>query len=306
MFKSRRVWVLLVIAIIDVGIVYFAVHLRAKNQNAVPPAVIIHSPQPTTTPTPREVPTHPAGDALAATSYSEPMISAVDDNVAWRAVGFCKPGDFIATTDEGSDWLTVPVPDGFPYILNLHETSASHGWVLAADDNCVSVTRFTTQDGGQHWKASSSLGSVWIPAPVGIRGPTGAVSNPCGRKHPSAVSFTSAGTSGPAIVVCHRGVLRSTDDGKTWVPVGPISAGNPIAVALTASGKGNLLMANDDGCKEGTRVLTTTDFGASWQIGSCLRVAKVPIAFAIADDGRGMLLTLSSRYRTTDYGQNWD
>lgn len=303
--RKGRALLLLVIALVDAGVIYFGVHLRSKDDNSPPPTVPVILPtSPTPTATPQEVPTHSAADVKSASGFSEPILSVLSDEIGWRTVGYCKPGVFIATKNSGASWINVPPPAA--YVIYVHQIDAKRGWAIGSDVNCTRLTRYDTHDGGQHWHQRASLGKVWIPVPVGVVTPTGKVASPCGQAHATPIAFSSAGAAGTAVVICRHGVFRSADSGSSWQPVGPISSGYPAAVALTSSGSGVMLMTESRGCRKGTRVLQTSDAGASWTIGECLLVAQPPLAVGIADDGRGLLLTLSSRYRTIDFGQEWD
>lgn len=304
MSRYRRAILLLVIAVVDAGIVYLGVHKHSEAKNPPPPVVITLPTHPTKTAAPVAL-TQSAAHVQSATTYSEPNFSVFNADVAWHSSGYCSIGGaFLVTGNAGTSYSNVPPPA--PFIIYMHLTGVKTGWVIGSDINCYTLTRYSTTDAGAHWKTEHSLGKVWIPVPVGVRGANGKLTSPCGNKHAAPVSFSSAGPSGTAIVVCRRGTFRSTNGGTSWSPIGDISAGSPASVALAPNGKGVLLMTGDvDGCKEGTRVLLTDDAGATWTKGECLRVAKPPIAIGFSDAGQGLLLTLTSRYRSTDYGRTW-
>jgi hypothetical protein len=305
--NPRRAALLLIILLVDVGIVLFALHLHKKDHEAPPPTTAIVAPStlPVQTPTapPTLTTTKSAADVSAATTTSEPILSVLGARIAWRALGYCQPGAFYATTDSASTFTNLKPPSA--YVLYIHLTGPKSGWVVGANSTCTSLDYYVTHNSGADWKQVRSLGRIWIPLPIGIEGPSGHVSRPCGSNHPAPISFSSAGVAGDAVAVCRRGVFRSTNGGASWKPTGPVTPGKAAGVALAKDGNGVLIMTHDQQC-QGARILQTTDSGASWSVGSCLRIVEPPVAIALAGNGQGLLITLTSRYRTIDFGRTWD
>lgn len=304
--RFRRIVFLLVFALIDAGVIVYGVHVHNSSHNATPPAVIAPvTPVPATTHTPRPVPlSQSAAKVRAATLVPDILLGAWNVRNAWRAIGYCaQVSSLIYTQNSGSTWSQITQPA--PYILWMHETGSSHGWVVGANSSCTSATKYTTTDRGKHWTAAPGLGHIWLPTVIGIRTPSGGITLPCGSKHPSPISFSSAGVAGDAVAVCLHGVFRSTNGGHSWLPTGPVTQGKAGAVALTKSGAGVLLMTGEHHCS-GVRVLRTDDSGATWTVGSCLRIGSPPVTVSLADSGAGIMLSVGSRYLTQDFGGTWD
>jgi hypothetical protein len=299
---------LLAIAVADAAVVYYGVHLHDKPAKAANPSVVIQTPiftgTPSASPTPTVALTQNAAHVEAGVNTPPAMLAAWDQSDVWRAIGNCgQVNSLIATTSSGSRFYLPTQPA--PYIIALNRTGPLSGWVIASDARCLSIQRFRTTDGGVHWKLLKKAGKEWLSTPIGVATPAGKVVYPCGKLHPTPLELTSEGPRGDAIAMCPHKVVRTSNGGATWKPVGDVLPGQVAAVALARNGSGVLVMTRQHGCS-GARILNTIDGGVSWTYGMCLRVVDGPVSVSIGNGGGGMLLSAKSKYLTTDYGKTWD
>jgi hypothetical protein len=260
---------------------------------------------PTATPTAgvaTPAPTRQSGaKVVAVTDGKHALFTAVTATTAWRAHGGCsgKP-NLSRTTDGARTWSALTAPA--PHVLRIDLTGAQSGWVVGVDSSCGSPTYYGTVDGGATWAASPTLGNVWLPLPTGVRAPSGATTAPCGKAL-APLGLAPSGTTG-ALAICPTGVLRTSDAGATWKPVGKLAAGQSVAAALDPHGAGVLVLTGAPNCG-GLRVLTTADVGATWKVGSCLTEAIEPASVGIGTGGAGLLVSAGRAYATTDSGLHW-
>ena len=302
--RFRRLGLLLAIALVDAAVIYYGVHLHRTPQAPVTGPIIITPVSPAESPTLTKVKlTQSAAGVDSAEATPVPLMAAWSERYAWRSLGYCaQVNNMIGTVKFGSGWYAPSQPAAF--VLAMHRTGPTSGWAIGSNATCTSLARFLTTDNGGHWRPAKNVGNFWVTTPVGIRTPSGAVTRPCGEQHPTEISFASAGPAGDAVAICLHRVVRTVDGGKTWQPAGDLSQGTAAAVGLSKNGSGALIMMGEPTCTGG-RVLTTSDAGATWAAGPCLRAVKAPVALAIGDGGGGILLALGSRYLTTDFGKTW-
>jgi photosystem II stability/assembly factor-like uncharacterized protein len=243
----------------------------------------------------------PGAHVVAVTDGKDALFTAATSTTAWRAHGGCsgKP-NLSRTTDGARTWSALTPPA--PHLLRIDLTGAQSGWVVGVNGSCASPTYYGTVDGGATWAASPTLGNVWLPLKTGIRAPSGSTTAPCGHAV-APLGLAPSGTSS-ALAICPTGVLRTTDAGTTWKPVGRLAAGQSVAAALDAHGTGVLVLTGAANCG-GLRVLTTADVGATWKTGTCLTDAIEPASVGIGTGGAGLLISAGRAYGTTDSGLHW-
>jgi photosystem II stability/assembly factor-like uncharacterized protein len=238
---------------------------------------------------------------VAVTDGAHALFTAATNTLAWRAHGGCSGTPNLSrTTDGARTWTSLTAPA--PHLLRIDLTGAQTGWVIGTDRGCSSPTYYGTVDGGTTWAASPTLGNVWLPLKAGIRAPSGATTSPCG--HAVAPRGLAPSGTSAALALCPTGVLRTTDAGATWKPVGRLAAGQSVAAGLDAHGTGVLVLTGAPKCG-GLRVLTTADVGASWKKGACLAEAIEPASVGIGPGGAGLLVSAGRAYATTDTGRHW-
>ena len=93
----------------------------------------------------------------------------------------------------------------------------------------------------------------------------------------------------------YGGMMRTTDDGMSWQPVGPL---DPIVRSFATDGMGTVLAATgtDDisGWNGTNGVLGSTDFGATWHDVSAGLAGKSVASVTIAPDGFAYIGTIGS------------
>jgi photosystem II stability/assembly factor-like uncharacterized protein len=302
----------LVLVVGDAVLVTAALHRTHRSDpsaavsNVVSPSVPSTTPSvPSTTPsagTSAAAATRQSGaDVVAVTDGKHALFTAATATTAWRAHGGCsgKP-NLSQTTDGAHTWSALTAPA--PHLLRIDLTGAQSGWVVGVDSSCGSPTYYGTVDGGATWAASPTLGNVWLPLKTGVRAPSGATTAPCGHAI-APRGLAPSGTAG-ALAICPTGVMRTTDAGANWKPVGRLAAGQSVTAALDAHGAGVLVLTGAPRCG-GLRVLTTTDVGATWKIGTCLKDAIEPASVGIGAGGAGLLISAGRAFATTDDGLHW-
>jgi hypothetical protein len=306
--RSGRLGVIvfvLVLTLADAVLVTAALH---RSHRADPSAAVVAgaTTQPTVSASPSSPTTPPAtrqsgGQVVAVTDGANRLFTAASGTTAWRAHGGCAGTPKLSgTTDGARTWSPLTAPA--PHLLRIDLTGATTGWAIGVDAKCGSPTYYGTVDGGATWAASPTLGQVWLPLHSGVRAPSGATTSPCGR-HAAPRSLAPSGTT-EALSICPTGVMRTTDAGGNWTPIGRVPAGRSVIAALGAHGAGILVLTGAPHCA-GLRVLTTADAGTRWAKGTCLTEAIEPASVAIAADGSGLLISAGRAYTTTDAGKHW-
>jgi photosystem II stability/assembly factor-like uncharacterized protein len=299
--------VVLVLALVvgDAALVTAALHRTHRSDPSAALANVPPPPAPSVTPSAAistPAPTRqPGADVVAVTDGKHALFTAATDTTAWRAHGGCSGKPNLSRTTNGArTWSALTAPA--PHLLRIDLTGAQSGWAVGVDSSCGSPTYYGTVDGGTTWAASPTLGNVWLPLKAGVRAPSGATTAPCGHAI-AARGLAPSGTAG-ALAICPTGVLRTTDAGANWKPVGRLPAGQSVAAALDAHGAGVLVLTGAARCG-GLRVLTTADVGATWKTGTCLTDAIEPASVGIGSGGAGLLISAGRAYATPDAGLHW-
>lgn len=315
MLRSGRVGVVALVLVLTLGdavLVTAALH-RSHREDPTGTAATSSTTHPVITPSSPAVSGSPSngsgsaatrqagGQVVAVTKGANRLFTAANGTTAWRARGGCAGTPKLSrTTDGAHTWTSLTAPA--PHLLRINLTGASAGWVIGVDAKCGSPTYYGTVDGGATWAASPTLGSVWLPLRHGVRTPSGATTSPCDGHTPPRTLAPSGTTN--ALTICATGVMRTTDTGAHWKPIGEVPAGRSVDAALGAHGTGVLLLTGAPHCG-GLRIVTTSDVGATWSKGNCLTEAIAPASVAIVGDGSGLLVSAGRAYTTTDTGKHW-
>jgi hypothetical protein len=306
--RTGRVFLVAVVLVLtgaDAVLVVAALH-RSHRADPSAVAVVSATTQPTvsaspTSPTAKPTTRESGGQVVAVTDGAKRLFTAASGTTAWRAHGGCVGTPKLSrTTDGARTWSALTAPA--PHLLRIDLTGANTGWAIGAGAKCGSPTYYGTVDGGATWAASPTLGHVWLALHTGVRAPSGATTSPCDN-HAAPRSLAPSGTT-DALSICPTGVMRTTDAGAHWAPIGQVPVGRSVIAALGAHGAGVLVLTGAPHC-DGLRVLTTADVGTSWAKGSCLADAIEPASVAIAADGSGLLISAGRAYTTTDAGRHW-
>jgi hypothetical protein len=243
---ARRPWwiftALIVFLVVDVLLVVLAL------QSTAPRPAGPTSPRPSAaeqTPTPSATST-PDADAASASSVTAAaptrLLSALDDEVAWRATtGRCPDATATPelTTDGGSTWKSTDITastDVRALQRIVVSTADTASFIGATGEECDPEFVRTFVAGDDFAENRDQLDSTWYLSPVGsdsVHAPDGDVAAPCGN------AVVVAPLDGDrAAVLCDDSSLHvTTDVGETWTPVVDTDG----AVALTEAEDGFLV-----------------------------------------------------------------
>ena len=208
---------------------------------------------------------------IAVTSSGEWVVSS---NALYRSVDRGKAWTHVGPQIDRGGALHV-AQDGSLYAFGTSYFSPDGKVMLPKEQYAVSLYR--SRDAGASWSTVHTWKSHELEPSAVLRTPKG-----------SLLVSSGAFMSEKAM----KGVLRSTDDGKTW-RLGASDA--PWVRSFEVAGDGTLFAASDGG------VLVSTDDGASWtptshkEMTLAVRVLG-NVLFAGAADGL---------YRSTDKGKTW-
>jgi photosystem II stability/assembly factor-like uncharacterized protein len=192
---------------------------------------------------------------------------------AGTEIGFQGPGYVFRSMDFGVSWDTV---NGLPY---------AGGWCFDFSDSILVAGSF-----GWGISLSSDLGNTWTIPDSGI------ISNENVHVIIKHKNYVFAGT-----VVNDNGVLRSSDNGRSWIPV---NNGLPIGSFISLASNGNDLYT---GMASNGEVFRSTDDGMSWfysgnGLPSNSHIAALAVkesnVYAGIGSGEGV-------YYSSDSGENW-
>jgi photosystem II stability/assembly factor-like uncharacterized protein len=214
----------------------------------------------------------PLQDGLAEGSYQGIESIAADPlnpNVVYVAAGMYRrgPAAILRSSDRGATWDVVPVP----FRMGGNEDGRGLGERLAIDPNRSTTLffgsrhdgLFRSDDSGRHWTKVAAF-----PLP-GLGPPES------GRRTNAGIAFVlfdrSSGTAGAASATLYAGsadpgphhLFRSSDGGRTWLPVPGEPSADLLPVKAAIDGEGRLYI---DYC---TRIGPSgIAGGAVWQLDS--------------------------------------
>lgn len=198
-----------------------------------------------------------------------------------------------ATHDGGGTWTSLPLPCGSPSGAAIDFTDPLTGWLLCGGDPGVSSqdkALYRTSDGGQTWSEVASTGPGGTSGSLPITGYVYGIFFPS-----SSVGY---------IVLARKGVLKTTDGGKTWAEAfqNVLAAGNDqaLSVGFLPGGFGWLLAGL------GPPLLVTQDGGATWQQTYPRPAPQGPISDLGSGDAIGLETAPVPRLvETSDGGAEW-
>ena len=171
------------------------------------------------------------------------LITSTDGGATWTSLSRSGESDFhtltasseavygfdgaLRSTRDRRSWQELPIPAG-PYSLAARPDG---GQLIATTEAGV----LASTDGGSTWTPLRTPAPVLLVAWAGLR---------------TLVGLTPDGR-----------VLQSTDAGRSWT-VGAAAAGEPSAMTAGTAGGGRVEVV----AATGTRVLRTTDGGATWEV----------------------------------------
>jgi hypothetical protein len=210
-------------------------------------------------------------------------------------------GSVEQSTDGGVTWAPLPLQS----IIVVHGVDAGGGAdpavVIGASADCLS-REWTSTDAGRTWREGpEETPARWFRDPdlaTVVRSPDGDVPGPCAPGIPLVDVRRGPGDSG--LVLCADGFVARTfdDDGDRWQDLGRVPDGS----SLSYVGDTGFVAARSDRC-DGVEIVTSGT--AAWSPLACVPgAAPEGAAIAIAG-GRGLLVTFSGTWATTNGGQSW-
>lgn len=186
------------------------------------------------------------------------------------------PSGLLRSSDQGTTWtrLSTGTANRGPVVYAL---AAKPGLIFMSDDG--NVLRYDHRSG--------SWDSIHVRPEAGRESPA------------NLVSWFAIAPDGAVYAVTDEGLVRSTDDGDTWIATGEIP-GSRLARSIHVSEDGVLYAATDD------TVYRSTDAGAQWSATSLDLRGRGRVV--IATKGSDLVLVGCSSgllARSTDGGTSW-
>ena len=177
---------------------------------------------------------------------------------------------FIGSGDGGQTW--APIPADLPNI-DIHAFARDpldprRTWAYLAEGGVYESTA-----GGTHWT----------------------------KVYDGHIPFLAATTDGSSVALVgidpFQGFARSTDGGRTWIPVSQPEAFPTYSIAATQDGRVVALGVSDG-------LLRSEDGGATW---TTIKLPGPEFAIALSDVGRTMAVVTRTTdlYRSDDAGRTW-
>jgi photosystem II stability/assembly factor-like uncharacterized protein len=203
----------------------------------------------------------PSGEWLVS---SNSLYRSVDSGKTWTRVG--------PQIDMGGALHLAP--DGGLYTMGTSFFSPDGKVTLPKDQRAVGLYR--SRDAGATWSVLHTWKSSELEPLALLRTPTGTL---------------LLGSGALFEENSKKGILRSTDDGKTWV----LGKSEALVFSFEVAADGTLYAASDDG------VLASTDDGASWTTTGHTQMTPL----VRTQDGVLLAGSLNGLYRSTDKGKTW-
>lgn len=238
------------------------------------------------------------------------LLSAVDEQTAWRAVsGDCPatPAAPQLTTDGGATWKVTDAtgPAGVTALQGLFATSESTVEVVGlAEVGCAPLFVKTFVGGDSFKSYPEQLDRVWYVNQAdraSVRSPAGDAKVPC-----DSVVALAARDERSAAALCADGSLFATADAATWSPATSV----PGVVSITYADTGYLAAAVGRPECAGVQLLTITATLESTEAG-CFETVEPPASLAgnVAVSGAAGTVWLwagDALVRSVDEGANWE
>lgn len=284
----------------------FLVAAAMRHVNAPPPsgAQPAHGKNATGTTSPTTAdpttadPTTGGATPIGLSQRPEVLLSVAPDGTILRAdAGDCRGRDSAGvevSTDGGSSFQQVF--SGPPEILRVTAASNSDLVLIETDAKCRPAVERST-DGGASWSRHDSSNGFWHLDPhlasTSVHTPRGAQDIGC-----VPVALAPLGRDS-AVVGCQDGSIHTTVyAGVSWQSGGPVAG----LVSLDFSDKSQgLALAHQPVCA--SAVLSTSDFGQTWQRVFCLE-GDPPQALAVNAD-TAVAQVDGSFWMSSDKGQTW-
>lgn len=289
--EARRPWwiftALIAFIVVDVLLVVLALQStapRPSGPSSPRPSASSEQPQPSAPPTGTSDEAGTASDIVAVAPTR--LLSALDDEVAWRATtGGCPEASAAPqlTTDGGDSWKSTDITRSTDVralqriIVSSAETASFIG---ATGDDCAPEFVRTFVAGDDFAENPDQLEGAWFLSPVSaatIHSPDGDVDSPC----PEALVVAPLDVSSAGVFCDDNTIHVTIDAGATWEQLS--DAGNVIA--FTDAENGFLVaIANTADC-EGARLALLDLDGVRTDAG-CIESPLTPseLAAAIAID----------------------
>ncbi|NEW07013.1 hypothetical protein GK047_13460 [Paenibacillus sp. SYP-B3998] len=266
-------------------------------------------------------------EAWAEVGDEAKLLGTTDGGKHWAVVGKAPNAAFLhfvtkqeaysgnaKSVDGGKSWTTLKIPDGITGDAYFHDKD--NGWVVKQVNDTIEVER--TQDGGKTWhsvmtrKTAASL--------------TGAIIRSAGVNDAWIELIGDSGMTQTSYSLFH-----TMDGGKTWQTVlanstaggGPapgIAADDNKGPKNTGTKPGPLYVVNPEvafmggqcpSCDKPSSVGWTKDGGKTWVNGKESFTGYGEVLLAMADTGKGWLVTNdtiqpSVMYTTSNGGVNWN
>ncbi|WP_156376678.1 hypothetical protein [Yonghaparkia sp. Root332] len=301
--------------VLDAVLVAWALGAHRAATEVEPDAVPIVTPQPggSTSPSASASPSasSPAESAAIAPEPSTHILSALDAEVAWRALtGPCPQTEATPqlTTDGGASWrdTDATAPTGVTSLQRIVVEAPDVATMVALRGTDCTPTLIRTFVAGDNYEEyPDELAGAWFVDPADrsrVQSPTGSATAPC-----ESVVALAARDGASALVLCADGSLATTSDsGASWsaaVPAPGVQAIGNASAGFIAAAVGR------EGCA-GIQVLQIDAASAASSATGCLLTDIAPADFAgvvaIAEAASTVWLWAGDLIqRSSDGGASW-
>lgn len=304
---------LIVLDIILVAWVVGRPQASEAEQGALgPSAVAVESPEPSTSPSASPTPSAPTGVAAVDTVPATRILTAVDGQIAWRAVtGSCP--DAVAspeiTTDAGATWRPTDAtgPTGVTALQRIITGGSEVATMVgAAADTCAPTIIRTYVAGDNYEEYPAEIATAWRIDPADrarVGTPSGAVDAPCAT---GAIAIAPSSDSAAAVLCADGTVATTADAGAAWST--PVEVAGAQALAPTSGG---YVVARLGGSAcAGVGLVVLSSEGAVVGESGCVSVTGALESFAgqvAVSDGGGTwwVWVGESLVRSADRGATW-
>ncbi len=214
-------------------------------------------------------------DTFPSTTVYSVAIDPVDTNVVYVGAYVDTFSVVYKSTDCGTSWAPVNLPNRMYYVYSLYVSPADHNIVFAG--TLYGVCRST--DAGQTWTRQSTNNYNYRIVSV-------------------------PGKPDLMYSAAYSSVYRSTDAGITWGQCGSGVQGNTIRTVLTVPGESSTVY-----CGSTAGMFKSTDCGATWtEVNRGIVIGKIPVvSFDPGAEGTAFAEFIDNAiFKTTDDGVSWE